>query len=65
MLDSIYHITLNYFEITFLGMKMLGFIIYMRPCYERHFITLPKSVNLLLFISFNAWRYFTSRHDVI
>ena len=66
MIDSIYHMTLNYFEITLLGVKIIGFCrTYTRRCYGHHFITLPKSANHLWFINFNAWRYFTPRHAVI
>ena len=37
--------------------KNLG--IYTERCYERHFITLLKSVKHLWFMYFNAWGYIT------
>ena len=49
MLDSIYHMTEIYCEITFLAWKCLDFAI--------------TDVNTKSFIDFNAWRYFTPRLD--
>ena len=64
MLDSIFHMTLRLFEISFLPLKRYNFVIIYASCLGRHNVS-RKSINHLWFIDFIAWCYFTLRRDVI
>ena len=56
MLDSIYHMSLRLLGNFISGVKKLGCFHYLlKLCYGCYFITLPKSVNCVWFIYFNAW----------
>ena len=65
MLDCIYDMTLNYFDIVFSALKRYDFVMYIQRYYGRQYvIVLPKSVKHLWFINFIAWRS-TPRRDVM
>ena len=65
MLDSIYH---NDIKITlkshFCRKNVIILSLCTQRCYGRHNVS-HKSISHLWFIDFIAWRYFTSRRDVI
>ena len=63
MLDSIYHMT-NTLKSDFWRKNVTILSLYTQRCCGRHNVS-PKSINHEWFIDFIAWRYFTSRRDVI
>ena len=64
MLDSIYHMTLEYLKLLFWCENVKSFPYFTQPYYGGHYVSC-KSINHECFIDFIAWRYFTPRRDVI
>ena len=63
MLDSIYHMTLKILKNCIFGEKT-RFLLFYATLNGRHNVS-KKSVNLLWFVHFFAWRYITPRRDIM
>ena len=63
MLNSVYYMT-NTLKSLFWRKNVIILSLCAQRCYGRHYIS-RKSINHSWFTDFIAWRYFTSRRDVI